>query len=70
MTYGMIIIQSITEVNLICKNVYWVEQITNEKNVKKKLCMFIHKALVIRSQHTYVKNVWLRIANKMLWLLY
>jgi len=36
----------------------FVELITNKnKNVIKKLCVFVHKAFIIRSHHTYVENV-------------
>ena len=35
-----------------------IELITNEnENVIKKLCVFVHKAFIIRSHHTYVENV-------------
>jgi len=35
----------------------FVELITNEnENVIKKLCVFVHKAFIIRSHHTYVEN--------------
>ena len=35
-----------------------VQLITNEnENVIKKLCVFVHKAFIIRSHHTYVENV-------------
>jgi len=36
----------------------FVELITNKnENVIKKLCVFVHKAFIIRSHHTYVENV-------------
>ena len=42
----------------------FIKLITNEnEKVIKECCVFIHKAFVIRSHHTYVENVWLRIVH-------
>jgi len=40
------------------QNVALGPSITNEnENVIKKLCVFVHKAFIIRSHPTYVENV-------------